>query len=422
MAKKNERIAVIGAGAAGLAAAYVLSRDYRVTLYEQHEHAGGHVHTVQVPEGPQVSTPIDTAFMIYHERGYPLFSRLLKQLGVEGQKTDMSFSFSNLKYSSCYKSRFFASLCADSGQWIQPAFYKFLFDAHNFREKMVHDFQIGKLKSVSAEEYFLKLGLSKALLDQYVSPMRAAVWMMPQDEMKDYPAEVFVRFLLRYGLVGPRRNEYWKSIPGGSFTYVQAILQKFEGEFRKKIEIASIRRTNERVLVKERYGFENLFDYVVIAAHADDALKLIEDPTADERRLLEIWRYTKSRVVLHMDESLMPLKHSSWAGWNCTTAAEDPGRASLTCFMNRLQKLKSKYRYFVTFNPVQPIKRDLIIKEMEFSHPVFSFECLRLQSELRKLNDSNGRTFFCGSYMGAGFHEDAVHSAMEAINPFCVSL
>jgi predicted NAD/FAD-binding protein len=399
-----------------------LSRDYRVTLYEQHEYAGGHVHTVNVPEGPQIATPVDTAFMIYHERGYPLFARLLKQLGVEGKKTDMSFSFSNLKNKTCFHSSASSRLSSGAENWLRPSFYKFIFNVSNFRKKIVQDFQIGKLKGISVEAYFQKLGISKCLLEQYLLPLQSLVWMMPQDAMKDYPAEVFVRFLLRYGLVGPRRNQYWKTIPGGAMTYVQAILEKFKGEFKKKTEILSIRRTNERVLVKEKFGFENLFDYVVIATHADDALRLLEDPTAEERRLLEIWRYIKTRVVLHMDESLMPVRQAQWAAWNCTAAADSMGQSSMTCFMNRLQKLKSKYRYFVSFNPVQQINRSLVIKELEFSHPLFSFDCLRLQPELHKLNDPNGRTFFCGSYMGAGFHEDAVHSAMEAINPFCVTL
>lgn len=424
ISKKDATIAVIGSGAAGLTAAYLLSREYRVTLFERNEYFGGHVHTVVVPEGPRISTPIDTAFMVYHERGYPLFLRLLDQLGIKGKHTEMSFSFTRLGRKHGRSIKIPGGWFVQKKNWFQPSFYRLLFDVRRFNRNVVTDFQKGKLKSLAIGEYLDMLRLSRSFADDYLAPLKAAIWSMPQSKILDYPAESFVRFLLRYGLVGPRRREYWMHIPGGSHCYVNAILNRFKGELKKKTEIEAVRRTNEKVIVKEKHGFESVYDNVIIACHADEALRLLEDPSAEERRLLSPWSYVKSQVVLHTDETLMPAERAAWASWNCICDESHPESvsSSLTCSMNHLQKLKTKYRYFVTINAHKPIDRNKVIKEMEYAHPVFSFECLRLQPEMHKLNAPERRTFYCGSYFGAGFHEDAIKSALDAISPFCLTL
>jgi predicted NAD/FAD-binding protein len=254
--------------------------------------------------------------------------------------------------------------------------------------------------------------------------MASLAWFVSDGNVHDCPADVFVRFLVRFGLFNDRHLGGMKIIPGGSHCYANAILARLRGDVRLKTEVESVRRTDEKVIVKEKHGFENLFDYVVIATHADEALRLLGDPTHEEKELLGAWTYARRKAVLHADESLMPPVSRAWSAWNCVydPSAGGEERLTLTCHMNRLQRLRTKHPYFVTFQTPRPVDEDKIIREIHYTCPVFSPPAQRTQHELYQLNDPDGRTYFCGSYFGAGFHEDAVRSAFTALKSFCVTV
>jgi predicted NAD/FAD-binding protein len=424
MSKKSAaKIAVIGGGIAGLTAAYLLGDQYRVTIYERQEHLGGDVHTVFIPEGPSKSLPIDVGFSVFNEQDYPTFMRFLRRLEVPVQNAEMSFSYTNLNDNFYYSTKSVPALFAQGGHFVSPAFYKFLLELKRFNRRMASDYREQKLKNLTVGDFLGRGNFPKILTDYYLLPLRALLWAISAHEsLLDCPAEALARFLVRQGVIETGAPRRWFSVAGGSFGYVNAILKSFKGEVKKQTEVQSVRRTLEKVLVKEKRGEESLFDYAVIATHADEALVLLEDPTAEERRLLAPWKYTKCVATLHTDDSLMPPRSCAWSSWNLRYGGRDAGIDVLTCHMNRLQRLKTNHRYFVTLNGSRSVAPDKRLKEVEFRRPVFSPESLIVQPELQKLNGANTRTFFCGSYFGAGFHEEALCSTLEALRTFCPSL
>jgi predicted NAD/FAD-binding protein len=423
--KSAAKIAVIGGGIAGLTAAYLLGDQYRVTLYDRQEHLGGDVHTVFIPEGPSKSLPIDVGFSVFNEHNYPTFMRLLKRLEIAVQNAETSFSYMNLNDNFYYSTKSIPGLFAQGGHFLSPSFYKFLLELKRFNRRMACDYKEQKLKNLTVGDFLGRGNFPNVLTDYYLLPLRALVWPLSLHEsLTNCPAESLAGFLLRQGVIEADTPRRWLSIPGGSFGYVNAILKSFKGEVKKQTEVQSVRRTLEKVLVKEKHGEETLFDYAVIATHADEALVLLEDPTAEERRLLSPWKYTKCVATLHTDDSLMPPRPCAWASWNMRYGrrGHDADIDALTCHMNRLQRLKTNHQYFVTLNSPRSIAPDKRLKEVEFKHPVFSPESLGVQPQLQKLNGANTRTFFCGSYFGAGFHEEALCSTLEALRTFCPSL
>ena len=413
------RIAVVGAGVAGLTAAYLLDRDHEVTLLERNDYPGGHTHTVVLDRGPDAGLAVDTGFIVMNLRNYPLFARLLAHLGVRLQDSDMSFSYHCERTGFHYAGTGLDGLFAQRRNLASPAFWRLLLDIPRFNRRVRADLAAGRLADLDLGEYVDGLGLSRDFGERYLYAMAAAIWSSPAAEIRRFPAESFARFFDNHGLLSLAEASTWKTVAGGSRTYVEAMLRRFRGRVRLGEPVHEVRRSSAGVTVATAAGAER-FDQVVLAAHADEALALLADPSPEERRLLVAWTYSRNRTVLHSDASVLPPRRA-WASWNYAREAAGTGGGgaagvapvSLTYHMNRLQRLATATPYCVTLNRVAPIAAPLVVREMIYTHPRYTRAALASQGELRRRNGA-GRTWFCGSYFGYGFHEDAVRAGVEA--------
>lgn len=418
----RETIAIIGSGAAGLTSAYLLSKKYEISLYEKNHYLGGHTHTVLIPEGPDRGMPVDTGFIVYNQENYPSLLKLFARLGIEGAPTDMSFSYSNQETGLEYSSYVPRGLLAQPFNLFRPSFIRMIADILKFNKRAVIDLKQGSLSHLTLGEYLDQLALSRDFKEQYLLPMGAAIWSTPQQQMLLFPAEVLVQFLCNHGLLALEGRPKWLYVPGGSHSYIKKIQQHLQDEILLSRAVVSVERKKNHVLVRDESGETRRFDYVVLASHADESLQLLKDPTPRESELLGAWQYNSNRVTLHTDLSAMPRNKKAWASWNyIREAGSDESAVSVTYHMNHLQKLKSTTQYFVSLNRSQRIPDDKLIREIHYTHPCYTFAAIQSQTHLPKLN-GEFRTFFCGSYFGYGFHEDAVKSASAVASSLGVNL
>jgi len=415
----NLNIAVVGCGVAGLSAAHFLAKKHRITLYEKNSYLGGHSNTITLDKGPDSGTPIDTGFIVYNDRNYPTFIRLLKELGIAGQPSDMSFSFSSQAHDYEYSSYVPEGLLAQRRNLLNPVFYSMVFDILKFNQAAVHDLLENRLEGLTLGAYLDKLKMGEPFMNFYLIPMGAAIWSTPAREMFLFPAHSFLRFFYNHGLLSLSGRPSWLTIPGGAKTYVHTLQRRLNADIRLNAEILGIQRTPTHIEINERRSGLQKFDYVVIASHADEALQLLNDPSNEEKNLLGVWEYTPNTAILHTDESAMPRNRRAWASWNyiLETPLHPDTPVSLTYHMNRLQRLTAQKQYFVSLNRSTAVRDEDIHKIIHYTHPKFTPKSLGSQNALTGLNGLN-RTFFCGSYFGYGFHEDAVKSAADIAELF----
>lgn len=416
-------IAVVGCGVAGLAAAHVLQRRHRVTVFEKNDHLGGHTHTVVIPDGPDAGTPVDTGFIVFNTRTYPNFIRLLDDLGVAARASEMSFSFTCRATGLVYAGTDLNGLFAQRRNLLRPAFLGMLRDIGRFGRRAGDDLAAGRLAGRTLGDYLADLGLGRAFRDDYLLPMGAAIWSTPTRDMLAFPAESFIRFFGNHGLLTLRDRPQWQTVAGGSHSYVKAFAAAFRGELRPGTAVAGVRRDADGVTVHLADGASRRFHHAVIATHADEALALLEDPTPDETRLLGAWRYNRNHTVLHTDAAALPPLRRAWAAWNYARAAGADGesRLSVTYHMNRLQGLAAAREYCVSLNRPQPPAAGCTVAEMLYTHPMYTTEALASQAELPALSGPH-HTHFCGSYHRWGFHEDAVASGLAVCRRFGLEL
>jgi len=423
MADKRLRIAVVGAGVAGIASAWLLQRRHDVVLLEKNKYVGGHTNTVEIPDGPDAGTPVDTGFIVLNDRTYPLLHRFLKQLDVRVRSADMSFGFCCHRTGLQYAGTSLNGLFAQRANIVSPAFHRGIWDCIRFNRTAIRDLDRGGLDDLTLRDYVGKLGLSRRFLDLYLVPMGGAIWSTSAREMMDFPAKTLVRFFKNHGLLTPFDMPQWQTVVGGSQTYVRAFLERFEGEVRRDVSLDHVRRTNHGVVLRQDNGREEEFDRVVIATHADEALKLLADPSELENRLLGAWSYSRNRTVLHTDTRFLPPNKRAWASWNYTRekSRRDEVAVSLTYHMNRLQGLETRKQYCVTLNTSREIRPKSIIAEFNYTHPLYNKSAVESQSRLPELNGER-HTWFAGSYFGFGFHEDAVRSGVAVGRGFGIEL
>lgn len=416
-------IAVVGGGVAGLTAAHILGRRHQVTLFEKNDYVGGHTNTIVLPDGPDAGMGVDTGFIVLNDQTYPLFNRLLQQLNVPVRDSEMSFSYYNERNQFQYAGTSLNGLFAQRMNIVRPAFYRMLRDMTLFNRRALADLQSGALIGLSLGEYLTRLNFSKAFVQQYLLPMGAAIWSTPALYVTEYPVESFVRFFKNHGLLSLNNRPQWKTVIGGSHSYVKAFLQQFTGEVQTNVAIAAVRRDFTGPIITLKDGTERLFDSVVMAAHADESLRLLADPSEEEQQWLGAWQYSSNHTVLHTDSAVLPPLKRAWASWNYTkeNGVDENDPVSLTYYMNRLQGLKTHANYCVTLNRSKPIAQKQIIREFNYMHPMYSLSALASQQKLPQLNGLRN-TYFCGSYFGYGFHEDAVRSAVDVTLKFGLSL
>ncbi len=419
----QQNIAVIGGGVAGIVAAYLLQQRHRVSLFEQNDYLGGHTNTIEITAGPDAGLAVDTGFIVLNDATYPLFQRFLARLGVKTRAAEMSFGFQCRQTGLVYAGTDLNGLFAQRRNLVSPSFFRFLLEIARFSRQARRDLEAGAVPTVTLGEYLQRGRFSPFMVANYLLPMAAAIWSTPTLRAADFPAEAFLRFFSNHGLLSFRNRPQWRTVVGGSFAYVKAFRKQFDGEIQLNAGVERVFREPDGVRLHFADGTTRHFDQLVIACHADQALRLLGDPSADEQRLLGPWRYQSNHTVLHSDASLLPEQRSAWAAWNFTreTSADDSQPVYVSYYMNRLQGFQAAQDYCVTLNRPEAIAPQSVIAEFDYQHPQYSFDSLATQSQLPQLNGRN-RSWFCGSYFGYGFHEDAVRAAAAVAAGFGAAL
>ena len=411
-------IAIVGSGIAGMSAAWLLSQGHRVTVYEKEGRVGGHSHTVEAPSrAGGAAIPVDMGFIVYNEANYPNLVALFDHLGVATKQSDMSFGVSLDGGGLEYSSNSALSLFAQKRNLLSPRFWSMLADLVRFyREAPAHCAGLDR-RMTSLGDYLCEQGYGRAFQDDHLLPQAAAIWSTSAKGIRDFPAAAFIRFCQNHGLLKLAGRPQWRTVDGGSRAYVRKLTAAYVDRIRTGRAVRSIRRHAEGVDILDIQGAVRRFDQVVIAAHADEALGLLDDATAPERALLGAFRYTPNRAVLHTDQRLMPRRRNCWSSWNYVgrrpDAQDETGDLSVTYWMNRLQLLPEHTPLFVTLNPGQEPAPGSVVHEETYQHPLFDAAAIRAQRRLWSLQGVN-RTWYCGAYFGSGFHEDGLQAGLAA--------
>jgi predicted NAD/FAD-binding protein len=411
----GQRVAVVGTGISGMVAAYLLHPEHRVTVFEADDRIGGHTHTVPVGDGAS-RTWVDTGFIVFNDWTYPNFVRLLDRLGVASQPSNMSFSVSCRRSGFEYNGGSLRQLLARKRNALSPRFWLMLRDILRFYREAPALLETDE-GELPLGEYLRRGGYSRAFVDWHIVPMGAAIWSTSADRMLGFPARFFVRFFQNHGFLSVNDRPAWRTIQHGSRSYAAALTAPYRDRIRLASPVVRIVRHRDGVDVKAAGAEPERFDHVVVAAHSDQALAMLADPSDAEREILGAIDYQPNRTLLHTDASVMPRRRAAWASWNYHVPRDPRQEVSVTYWMNSLQSLPDPTPYLVTLNPVQPIDPDKILQEMVYDHPLFTPRAVAAQ---RRHGEISGvrRTHYCGAYWRYGFHEDGVVSALEAVRPF----
>jgi len=409
------KIAIIGSGIAGNVAAYYLHKDHDITLFEANDYVGGHTHTHSIEwQGRHYS--IDTGFIVFNYRTYPNFTRLLNELMVPVQPSNMSFSVKCETTGLEYNGNNLNSLFAQRSNLLRPSFHRMLRDILRFNRHAPSLLQNGD-DSLSLGAYLQQEAYSQEFIQNYIIPMGAAIWSTDPQSMQDFPAHNFVRFFHNHGLLSVNDRPTWYVIKGGSNQYVKKLIQPFRDRIRLDTPIDCIQRFSTHVEITPHSQPTERFDAVFIASHSDQALAMLNDATPLEQEILGAIPYQQNTAILHTDQSVLPKRRLAWAAWNYHLLPQNPSRVALTYNMNILQGLDAPEQFCVTLNNDAAIDESHIIKRMRYHHPVFTPAGMAAQQRQQEINGPN-RTYFCGAYWRYGFHEDGVVSALNAIKHF----
>lgn len=402
-------IAVVGSGAAGLSAAWLLSRTHRVTLLEKDDRLGGHAHTASLASLDGLS--IDTGFIVYNEPCYPNLTAWLAELGIDTEASDMSFSVSRDGGRFEYAGGRPLGLVAQPSLPLRPRFWRMLRDLVRFYREAPRD--IPQDSEVTLGEYLADKGYSRVFLDDHLLPFASAVWSTSTASMLDYPAAAFIRFCESHGLLKLASRPQWRTVTGGSARYVDAVRAALgEWSIRTDFQAVRVERRASGVVIHSRTGDVVVADQVVFASHADQTLECLEAPDALERELLEPFAYESNLAILHTDTRFLPKRRRAWCSWNYVEQpGSDPSRVSVSYWMNRLQNIPGDTQFIVTLNPAIAPAPERILRSQVYEHPLYSTATWRAQQRLWELQGRN-RSWFCGSYFGSGFHEDAIQSGL----------
>jgi predicted NAD/FAD-binding protein len=393
------KVAVVGAGISGLGAAYLLSRVHDVEVFESEPGAGGHTRTVR-----RHGLALDTGFLVHNERNYPLLTRLFRELGVATQESEMSFSVAcpcGLEYSgrrpfaqpARVADRSFHRLLWEIGRWLRTA-------RRSLDELDCERWTLGR--------YLDERRYSPAFRRHFLVPLTAALWSTAPGRALEYPAAAAIRFFDNHGMLGLSRAR-WRTVTGGADTYVSELARRLGPRLRVGLGVRSVRRDPDGVELRTGDDARRRFDAVVVATHANQALRLLEDPSPDERRVLGTFGYTRNEVTLHTDGSHLPATTAARASWNYR--AGDDGRPTITYYLNRLQRLETHSDWCVTLNG--DVAEEHVVDRTVFEHPLFTVDALAVQRELPRLAGAR-RTWYAGAYHGNGFHEDGLASGVRA--------
>ena len=404
---RDKRIAIIGTGISGLVCGYYLfKKGYDLALFEAADYVGGHTNTADVEFNGEKNR-IDTGFIVFNDRTYPHFIRLLGELGVAYQPSEMSFSVRNDQLNLEYNGNNLNSIFAQRTNLLRPRFWKMLSDIIRFNREVRKSGQNDT--SLTIGQYLQKSNYSDLFRENYLLPMISAIWSMGLEHCLDFPLAFFVRFFENHGLLDITNRPQWYTIKGGSSSYIGPLTSSFHDRIHVNAPVRAIRRRENGVIVQTD-GSEHCYDQVVLACHADEALAILEEPTAAERQVLGTFQFSENSVILHTDISHLPKRRTAWASWNYRVVDSARQQTALTYNMNILQRLKSSTTFLVTLN--QEIEEKYVIGKYRYTHPIYTTEMLAAQSQWPTISGID-RIHYCGAYWFNGFHEDGVCSAIR---------
>jgi predicted NAD/FAD-binding protein len=403
------KIAVVGAGIAGNGAAWLLSRKHEVVLYERETRLGGHTHTHRVElHGREYA--VDTGFIVYNPRNYPLFSRLLSELGVYSQETTMGFSVQDARSGLEYNATNLDALFCQRRNLVSPPFWRMVREILRFyRESPALLLQAGPGPTLG--EYLRERAYSKLFVEAHLVPMACALWSSPTGQVMEFPAQHLVRFMANHQMLDAGERPSWRVLRGGSSSYLTALQRDWRVQVRAGAGVQRLRRAPEGVYVATQEG-EERFDQVLLACHSDEALALLEQPTNAEREVLGAMRYQRNETVLHTDARLLPRNRKAWAAWNAYLPAEPGAHCTVSYCMNLLQSLDAPEPFVVTLNRTQDIDPARILARMDYAHPLQDHASVAAQARRAEVNGVD-RIWYAGAYWGYGFHEDGLRSGVE---------
>ncbi len=420
MISDRSRVVIIGSGISGTMAAYLISQNHDVVLIEKEDRTGGHTNTFTIATGPDAGTPVDTGFIVLNDRTYPVLHKFFEKLGVAVRYSDMSFGFYCEASGLQYAAPKLRSLFAQRGNIFSADHIGMIWELHRFnklgREALSGD---EADNTETLQDFVERHSLSDYFVSNYLIPMAAAIWSSPDDGIRDFPIRIFLQFFFNHGLLHLFDRPRWQTVVGGSKTYLERFKETFNGRCLVGSGAQRVER-NEQGCVITLHDSEQLeADYVVLAAHADESLRLLGDADETETELLGAWDYQKNHTVLHTDTSFLPPLTDAHASWNYRREAEGSGKKplSITYDMNRLQGLNTQNRYLVTLNGTRAPRADTVHYEITYDHPIFTRASVATQQKIRERNGKR-RTFFCGAYLGFGFHEDGAKAGYEVGRQF----
>ncbi len=409
------KVAVVGAGVSGLVAAHLLSRAHDVTVFEAGEYPGGHTNTVRVDTEDNTYF-VDTGFIVFNDRTYPNFHKLLRHLGVGWQPSNMSFAVTDDKGSFEYASTGVNGIFAKRSHLVTPSFYRMMGDMARF-QKQAHELLDEPGEGPTFGDWLEANNYSRQFIDKLIVPQASAVWSADPKQMWSFPAKFLAQFFDNHGMLAFRNRPTWRTVVGGSHSYVKQIVGPLADRVKLNTPIREVRRCEDRVLITPEGAEPVAFDEVVFAIHSDQALRILSDATATERDVLGAIPYQANEAVLHTDRRLLPKRERAWASWNFHLLSEPPGKTTVTYHMNRLQSLKADREFCVTLNHSAGIDPAKVIKRIEYAHPVFTPAGMAAQARHGEISGRN-RTHYCGAYWSWGFHEDGVNSAVRVAQRF----
>ena len=407
------RIAIVGGGIAGMAAAYQLAPDHAVTLFEAEPRLGGHARTVYA--GKRGDQPVDTGFIVFNKVNYPHLLALFETLNVPITASNMSFGASINGGALQYALRDLDSLFAQRRNLLKPAFLRMCRDITHFNR---HAARLAQDPGLTIAALLHNLRTGPYFRDYYILPLSGAIWSTPPQDILNFPAQALISFFQNHALMQITGQHQWFTVQGGSVQYVNRLaahLQHHGVELRLATPIAGIKRLADGVLLRAQGDDWQLFDDLILATHSDVSLRLLSDPTEAETAALSAVRFQPNQAILHADSSLMPSLRKCWSSWVYTAPpGPRPDKIDLTYWMNSLQPIPQDDPMFVTLNPNQPIRQELIYDQVSFRHPVYDHAALRAQQQIKAMN-GRANTWYCGAWMRHGFHEDGFASAVDVV-------
>lgn len=422
------KIAVIGSGISGLSCAWLLDKHHEVTLFEKNNYLGGHANTatIQYPALSPKTSPqtlhVDTGFIVFNFRTYPNLKAFFELLDVNIAKSHMSFGIKHLDNGLEYSGNSLSALFAQKQNLFNPAFLSMLIDIVRFNKKATEfvEREYASHAEQTLGEFIDSLGLGEYFKQYYLLPMAGAIWSCPLEQMKAYPAKTFLQFFYNHGLLTITDQPQWYTITNGSKQYVDKIIQQFKGTIYKNCELVACQQDGKKLHLTDAKGNQFHFDHVIFATHSDQTYALIQDKSADEKRLLGAIGYSANTAILHRDETQMPVQQKAWSSW-VYLAQQKAQQVSLTYWMNQLQNIDQNKPLFVTLNPIEPIDEQKIFASFQYEHPIFDQKAILAQEEL-SLIQGKRRMWFCGAWTKYGFHEDGINSAIEVAKHFNVPI